>query len=87
MIGTVKERVLIVLLKKSDIGFPKKTFFCPIKKSSKVVCLVVLYSNMRFFFGQVIRSDLTNGTYGPIAKSHKDLKNRGNCECLLKKTS
>ena len=33
----------------------KKTFQCPIKKSPKTVCYVLLYPNMRFFFGKVER--------------------------------
>ena len=41
----------------TTIGHPKKRngFFCPIKESSKVVCFVVLYPNMRLlnvFMGQ-----------------------------------
>ena len=35
------------------IGSPPKNIQCPIKKFSKVICLVVLYPNVSFFFDQV----------------------------------
>ena len=37
------------------LGVQKKLFQRPIKNAAKVDCLVVLYPNMRLFFGQVER--------------------------------
>ncbi len=35
----------------SEVIVSQKTLKCPIKKSPQDVCLVVLYPNMRLFFG------------------------------------
>ena len=54
------QRIWVVVVVLLYNGCSKnKTFQCPIKKSSKFVCPVVLYTRMGFFFGQVGRF---NGT-------------------------
>ena len=39
----------VIFFRNHVSGVPKKKFQCPIKMPKKVVCLVVLYPNVRFF--------------------------------------